>query len=1158
MKKTIAIIVLSLLWPVLSIHAVEGVGDRLSWISISEFAAVNDKGFSTFVEGLETRSDWIEIHNASRDSINLDGWSLTDDPENLILWPFPEIHIGARQTMLVWASGIQAEDHPENWPYVDDLGYFHTNFRLNGEGDYLAIVSPDLQVVHEYASHSIAEDVWGYPPQKEGVSYGLCAGKQAFLPLPTPGEINLAECLDQCQAPEFSAVGGTFVNSFVLELTCPTPNAEIYYKLDGAEPVDPGRGRRAIPVDPGHGRAIRAMGWIEEIDLNEWTLYTGPVEIDKSVEVTAWAQASTLLPSATVNQSYLALSMDVVSFSSNLPIIIVDTGGASVGGAFKLVKSVFIDTNETGRAHLTDAADFVGRGGLHIRGSSSSGFAKKQYAFETWDLDDEDKDVSILGFPAESDWILYGPSQYDLAIISNALIYELSNQAGRYAPRTRFCEMYLNSDDGIVSADDYIGIYILMEKINRDAERVAVEKLEPWDSTEPRVSGGYILSIDRAGDGSFSTSRGTQFVHVYPKGEDLTATQVNWIQGYFNQLESALYGPDFASAQRGYAQFIDVNSFIDHNILNLLPLNVDAFRLSGYMHKKRGGKLELGPIWDFDRSMNSTDGRDDNPRQWNNFLTYYWWDRLFDDPHFWVQYIDRWFEFRNTVFSMENINMVIDRMVEEIGEAQPRNRERWPQYSPRYGGFAGEIAALKDWLYTRATWIDNEFVRPPVFSVTTNRVDTELLVTIDNPNDTGTIYYTLDGSDPWIPELEDDATPSTVLVPENIAKKKVLVPVGDISEAWKGGDSFDDSAWTTVRARGGFGAIGYDLGTEYDAMISQNLEAQMFGVSRGGRTSCYIRIPFSISADTKLYNSLYLRMRYDDGFIAYLNGVEVARVGIVGEAGWNSRADSEHNALILESFDISDFSDLLVEGANMLAIHGLNVAKDSRDFLISTQLVARERLTPSGPAESFEYTGPITLTQSTRIKSRVRQAQHPLSRWGGIADQVFSVGSVAESLRISELMYHPGQTGSPLDPNAEYLELTNVGTRAINLNQVRLTQGVEFLFPDVVLLPNDYVLVVKDRDAFAFHHDASLAVVLGSYTGRLSNSGERIELVDAEGQTIQTVDYDDKWYEQTDGQGFSLTPIDPADPQMTSGADQSFWRPSAFPGGSPGWDDSGN
>ena len=1145
MKRSIAIIILSLLWPVLSTSAQDGVGDPLTWITISEFSAVNDKGFSTFVEGLETRSDWIEIHNASRDSINLNGWYLTDDPENLTLWAFPEIHIGPRQTVIVWASGIQAEDHPENWPYVDDLGYFHTNFRLSGEGDYLAIVSPDLQVAHEYASHSITKDVWGYPPQKEGVSYGLCEGEQTFLPWPTPGEINVSECIDQCQAPEFSHGGGTFAESFVLELSCPTPNAEIFYKLDGAEPVEPGSGRRSI-------------SWTPHMEPTEWTKYVGPIEIDRSVEVMAYAQEAAMLPSDTVNQSYLALSSDVTSFSSNLPIIIVDTGGASVsGGAFKLVKAAFIEPNESGRAHMTDAADFVGRGGLHIRGSSSSGFAKKQYAFETWDLDEEDMDVPILGLPAESDWILYGPSQYDLAIINNAFIYELSNQAGRYAPRTRFCEMYLNSNDGTITTNDYIGIYILMEKINRDSERVAVEKLEPWDSTEPQVSGGYVLSIDRAGDGSFSTNRGTQFIHVYPKGEDMTDAQVNWIRGYFNQLESALYGPDFASAQKGYAQYIDVNSFIDHNILNLLPLNVDAFRLSGYMHKKRGGKLELGPIWDFDRAMNSTDSRDDNPEQWNNFLTYYWWDRLFDDPHFWVQYIDRWFEFRNTVFSMDHMSAVIDRMVEEIGEAQVRNRNRWPQYSPRYGGFDGEIAALKDWLYRRATWIDNEFVRPPVFSVTTNRLESELVVTLENPNESCTIYYTLDGSDPWVPEVDDDTIPSTVLVQQNVAKN-VLVPKGDVADAWKGGDSFDDSLWTVVRSRGGFGGVGYDLSDEYTPMISLNLESEMYGTSRGGRTSCYVRIPFIISAGTSLHNSLSLQMRYDDGFIAYLNGVEVARAGIAGEAVWTSQAGSEHSAMIVESFDVSGFSDLLVEGVNMLAIHGLNVSKDSSDFLISTQLVARERLTPPGMAESFEYTDPITLTQSTRIKSRVRQDQHPLSRWGGLADQVFSVGSVTESLRISELMYHPAEMGSSLDPNAEYIEFTNVGSQAINLNQVRLVKGVDFLFPDVVLLPNDYVLVVKDMDAFAFHHDTSLVVVVGTYTGSLSNSGERIELIDAEAQAIQIVEYDDKWVKETDGQGYSLTAIDPADPAMVSGTDQNLWRGSALPGGSPGWDDTGN
>jgi hypothetical protein len=299
-------------------------------------------------------------------------------------------------------------------------------------------------------------------------------------------------------------------------------------------------------------------------------------------------------------------------------------------------------------------------------------------------------------------------------------------------------------------------------------------------------------------------------------------------------------------------------------------------------------------------------------------------------------------------------------------------------------------------------------------------------------------------------------------------------------------------------------------------------------------------------------------MRYDDGFIAYLNGVEVARAGFTGDPTWYSHAEGEHDGAVAENFDVSAFRDLLVEGVNMLAIHGLNVSDTSSDFLMSAQLVTRELLTPPGRAESFEYTGSITLTETTQIKARVRQDPHPLSRWGGIANRVFSGGSVTESLRISELMYHPAEAGSPLDPDAEYIELTNVGDLAINLHQVRLVKGVDFAFPDVVLLPNEYVLVVKDLDAFAFHHDASLAVVVGTYTGSLNNGGERLELVDAEGQEIQTVDYDDKWVEQTDGQGFSLTAIDPADPDMVNGSDPSVWRASAVFGGSPGWDDTGN
>ena len=102
-----------------------------------------------------------------------------------------------------------------------------------------------------------------------------------------------------------------------------------------------------------------------------------------------------------------------------------------------------------------------------------------------WDENNLDRDVSIFGLPAESDWILYAPYEYDRAIINNALMHGLSNQIGRYSVRTRFVEMYLNTNDDTISASDYVGLYIFMEKIKRGEDRVDVEKLEPWDSTEP-------------------------------------------------------------------------------------------------------------------------------------------------------------------------------------------------------------------------------------------------------------------------------------------------------------------------------------------------------------------------------------------------------------------------------------------------------------------------------------------------------------------------------------------------------------------------------------------------------------------------------------------------------------------------------------------------
>jgi hypothetical protein len=196
------------------------------------------------------------------------------------------------------------------------------------------------------------------------------------------------------------------------------------------------------------------------------------------------------------------------------------------------------------------------------------------------------------------------------------------------------------------------------------------------------------------------------------------------------------------------------------------------------------------------------------------------------------------------------------------------------------------------------------------------------------------------------------------------------------------------------------------------------------------------------------------------------------------------------------------------------------------------------------------YTESISLAQSARVKARARNG----STWSALNEAVFAVGPVAESLRVSEVMYHPLAAGNPDDPNTEYIELTNAGNQTINLSLVRFADGIDYTFGSFELPAGGYCLLVKDSAAFAARYGAGLPVV-GQYVGSLNNAGERIELLDASGRTIQSFEYQDNWFDITDGQGFSLTV---KDPQAAGGSNldsKDLWRPSAQVGGSPGSDD---
>ncbi|MDG2475783.1 MAG: CotH kinase family protein [Flavobacteriaceae bacterium] len=375
--------------------------------------------------------------------------------------------------------------------------------------------------------------------------------------------------------------------------------------------------------------------------------------------------------------------------------------------------------------------------GIEIRGSSSQSFPKKSYGFETKTSDySDDLDVSIGGFTEEEDWILYGPYS-DKSLIRNKLTFDLSNAIGFKASNTKFYNLSINGDGR--------GLYVLMEKIKRDSNRVDISK-----NNSESVDAGYIIKIDKpTGDGescstcydssfSFRSNFDTNgnessdseiyFVYDYPKPKNITEDQKQFIFSIINEFESILASDNFDDPIDGFEKVIDVDTFIDFFIMNEITKNPDGFRLSTYMNRDSEGKLKMGPIWDFNLAFGNVDYCDGmNPEGWiYNFNSIcpsdiwqvpFWWRRLMESPSFKNKLKDRWLALRSNILSDPSIDSRIDAYLEYLNTNKviDQNFYRWTilgQYVwPNY--FVGsthesEINFLKNWIDQRLNWMDGQ------------------------------------------------------------------------------------------------------------------------------------------------------------------------------------------------------------------------------------------------------------------------------------------------------------------------------------------------------------------------------------------------------------------------------------------------------------------
>ncbi|MFN0067850.1 MAG: CotH kinase family protein, partial [Limisphaerales bacterium] len=682
-------------------------------VVISEFMAVNR---ATLRDRDGDYSDWIELHNRGTNAASLDGWFLTDAAASLRRWRLPAYTLLPNEYLLVFASGKNR---------TNLAAPLHANFQLARDGEYLALVRPDgATVASEFAP--------AYPEQRDDVSYGrerTAPDAVGWFAQPTPGGPNATSGPGFAPAVRFSVPSSAFVDAFPLALACDDPAAELRYTLDGTA--------------PGAGSP----------------LYAAPLAITNRVQVRARAYVPGRLPGPVRTEAYLWIAPAMRNVTSDLPILVVDTFGRTVPDTGDLRAHLWVFEPRGGRTSLANPPTLAARIATDRRGSSTGGQPKPNLNVEVRGETDDDLDVELLGLPAESDWVLHAPYNFDPAGFRNPLAYSLSRQVGRYASRHRFAEVYLNTGGSALSQSRYQGLYNVLERIKRGPDRVDVDRLEPFDSAALEVTGGYLFKIDRLGPGENGFSAGGQtFAYVDPR-EELIRTpqrlpQRTYLTKYLNDLNTALNRAAFSDPVAGYPAFVDVPAAVDHHLLNTFFYNVDALRLSTYLHKPRDGQVTWGPVWDFDRALGSTDGRDAQPRGWNatggtDFFYYPWWDRMFQDVNFWQRWIDRWQELRDGPLADTNLFVRIDALNAEIREASARDFSRWQQ--PKRGGSqAGEVAHLKRWLTNRADFIDTNFIRRPLLGRPPGRITPGELLTLTAPTN-ATIWYTLDGSDPRAP-----------------------------------------------------------------------------------------------------------------------------------------------------------------------------------------------------------------------------------------------------------------------------------------------------------------------------------------------------------------------------------------------------------------------
>lgn len=1014
----------------------------------------------------------------------------------------------------------------------------------------------------------------------------VTVSEPGYFGMPTPGSANGAASVGLVDDLVFAPHRGFYETPQNVALACPTPGVTIRYTTNGSAPSATNGAVYTSPVRISRTTPLRAVAYREGWHPSRTSTHTYVFLNDVITQTQAGTLAAGFPPTWASQAADYGLD----------PRVVGTNGGDSYGGKYTRTLKEDLLSLPT-MSLVMEVDDLFGPQGIYAHPESrgeawerpvsvellptamragfqeSAGVRIQGGAFRRFDLTlkksfrvvfREKYGVTELEYP------LFGPNAADhfdnfvlransndawpygggrAVYVRDAFAMETAREMGMVASHTGFVHLYIN---GL-----YWGLYNPVERPDAafSATYFGGDKAT-WDA----------LNQDSAPDGNYDAWNRL----LAQLNQGMTTTEA------YQRLQGN--NPD-GTRNPDYEDLLDVGNMTDYLILNLYVGNTDWPHRNWWAGRNRdhGDGFHFYP-WDtetatgfsgFDVDVTGVSGAVAQP-----------YAALRANADFRMQFADRVCRhfFNGGALAVNPTSSAWD-------PAHPENNRPAARFAALAEfvsrGIVGESARWGDqlraspftrdehWQVERDNLLANYFpnrsatvleqfrraglyprTEPPVMSQRGGQVAPGFQLTLAAPQ--GTIFYTTNGSDPRTPVAVEETLRRT-LVPRD-APNRVLVPLpvngGDkLGSSWQGGsEPFNDASWVA-----GSGGVGYDQQTDYQPYIQTDLASVMEFVNG----SAFVRIPFDYDgADRSRLNFLILRAQYDDGFVAFLNGVRIASANAPASLTWNALASVQNPdtaAIRFEEFKADDGLPALKVGRNILAVQGMNNSLSSSDFLIAVELAAGERNVQGATNTAIKYTGPLTLTDLTTVKARTLNG----SEWSALNEATFIVG--APQLLLTELHYHPADAtasevaaGFTNADDFEFVELHNGGSVSIDLTGVRFVEGIQFDFTASTitrLAPGQFVLVVKRRAAFEQRYGPGLPVA-GEYSGRLDNAGEAARLVDLRGETIVHFEYSTRhpWPESPDGDGPSLEVVDPSGKLD----DATNWRASVVAGGTPG------